>query len=170
MAAIRVNASIEVHSSWLGTLRGVAMRGAIACLARAVTRLKGTLPKDTGRLRRNTRTITYARDERSFRIWSSMFYSRYVITAPMVWARVAQQLRRELDAFERKVTLRVIVNGERRNLDYTFKFEDLRPRVMTHALHRLRNEIRGTYDPVSRLRNRVSSAALSKFGADARAA
>lgn len=148
---------------WFGLVKGVADRALRAELTRARTELatgtpKGIgLPKDTGKLRSNTRRIVYQATGRAFRVYSSMFYSKYVTTAPPVWARAARRLLRRLLAYEKVVQIPVRVDGKVVKVPYRFRFRDLRPQVRTKKVHRLPNELRGSYRPVSTLRKKIES-------------
>ena len=150
-------------AGWLQKVKRAADECLVDHLRATVSRLKRTLPIDTGRLRRSTRQLVYARDQRSFRIWSFAPYSRYVITAPPVWSRQSSWLHRRLNACKDTVTLQCVVRQsgkpvQKRKVKYKLNVRKLQPRARVFAQGNLINEIRGTYKPVNTLRRDIVSA------------
>ena len=145
---------------WLRPVKTIADTHLVRLLDTTVRRLKTTLPVDTGRLRRSTRRIVYAVDQRSFRVYSFAPYSKFVITAPPVWRRwaswLAHRLRSTTGTARLECTLQVGSGKPRKRIvKYPFKLSKLQPRARTFAQASLQNEIRGTYKPVMSLRQDV---------------
>ena len=165
MAAIRSEfrkggkrVTIQIDQTWQRKIRVRQRALLVTELVFIVRWLMRNLPKRTGRLRRQTRQVIYAVDRRSFRVWSTVYYSRWVITAPRVWRTANTMLRNRLLRVSGsvKIPMRVSVDGQavrRETLDYRLSFRKMVPKSSTHALHRLRNEIRGELSvPISMLR------------------
>ena len=148
---------------WLKRVKRVADVCLVDHLVGVVKRLKTSLPIDTGRLRRSTKQLVYARDQRSFRVWSFAPYSRYVISAPPVWRRQAHWLQNRLNACKDTVTLECIVRQsgqpvQKKKIKFKVHVKKLQPRARVYAQGNLVNEIRGTYKPANTLRRDVTAA------------
>ena len=171
MARIRIDTIIggqrvtaQVSLQWQRMLKREASYFAVGVLDAAVRQLMNSLPRDTGRLQRGARRIVYSRDERSFRLYSTAPYSRYVRTAPPVWRSVATRIRsrlrsrRKIVYFPVEITVRRFGEPARfysHRVRYQFNFADLQPRVNVHAQGDLDNEIRGTFRSTATLRSSV---------------
>ncbi|MCY3933456.1 MAG: hypothetical protein OXH70_17240 [Acidobacteria bacterium] len=171
MARIRIDTIIggqritaQLSLQWHRILKREATYFAVGVLDAAVKQLMRSLPRDTGRLQRGARRIVYARDERSFRVYSTAPYSRYVKSAPPVWRQMATRIRSRLRSRRKIVYVPVDITVRRfreparfysHRVRYQFNFADLQPQVNVHAQRDLDNEIRGTFRSTATLRSSV---------------